>query len=58
MLWLLKRIQNHDHLQIPEFLSTHPITDTRIESAKKRLAKNNFSFSQKVEMKNLFDSLK
>lgn len=57
MVWLFQRLQKDDQL-VPEFISTHPMTEKRISEIKrmKRLYKYGIRISPKL--KNLFNQIK
>ncbi|MDQ5930354.1 MAG: hypothetical protein QG594_2142 [Bacteroidota bacterium] len=55
---LFKRLQEEKNISIPEFLSSHPITEKRIEYIDQLIKTKKYSFENKPELKKLFEELK
>jgi predicted Zn-dependent protease len=44
--------------EIPQFLSTHPLTTERIKTVEKEIAKHNYTSSEDVVLDSLFREIK
>ncbi|HEV7232123.1 MAG TPA: M48 family metallopeptidase [Bacteroidia bacterium] len=58
MLHLLEALKKETKFNIPEFLSTHPLTTDRISFIQKKIKENPYVVSQKPMLQAYFDSLK
>jgi beta-barrel assembly-enhancing protease len=54
---LFKRLQAQEKLEIPAFLSSHPLTEERIEDINKMIKTNTFPYNDHPKLKNLFETL-
>ncbi|MGA9638696.1 M48 family metallopeptidase [Flavobacterium sp.] len=55
---LFQRLQKNNSIAIPEFLSSHPVTENRIEYIDKLIQSKKYVFENKPELKRLFLELK
>ena len=58
MVTLFKRLQEEHSLEVPEFLSTHPITKDRIETIKTLIDSKKYTYEQNTNLKSIFEKLK
>ncbi|OOV28649.1 hypothetical protein BXU11_01475 [Flavobacterium sp. LM5] len=57
MVTLFQRLQKEHGIEIPEFLSTHPVTKDRIQSIKTMISSKNHVIHQDLKLKALFEKL-
>lgn len=55
---LFKRLQENHSLEVPEFLSSHPITENRISYIDEMIKTKTYSYEDKAELSELFQKLK
>ncbi|AWG20798.1 hypothetical protein FFWV33_04200 [Flavobacterium faecale] len=55
---LFQRLKKDTSITIPEFLSSHPVTDDRISTITKMIKDDSFSFTENPNLKRLFVELK
>ncbi|MBK9525371.1 MAG: M48 family metallopeptidase [Bacteroidetes bacterium] len=55
---LLHSLMEHDSKNLPGFLSTHPVTEKRIQYVDEAIAKNPFSGIEHEELKSIFTDIK
>lgn len=55
---LMKRLQNEELIAMPEFLSSHPITENRIDYIDKMIKKRVYPYEEKATLNALFQKLK
>lgn len=55
---LFKRLQKHQSISIPEFLSSHPVTENRIEYIDKMIKNQKFTNTNHPQLEILFAKLK
>lgn len=55
---LFKRLENKNHISIPQFLNSHPMTEDRITFMEKIIKTKNFQFKDNKKLKNLFQKMK
>jgi predicted Zn-dependent protease len=58
MVTLFKRLQEEHSIEVPEFLSTHPITKDRIETIKTLIDSKKYTYEQNTNLKSIFEKLK
>lgn len=58
MVTLFERLQQGQNIEIPEFISSHPITQDRIKNIEKRIKKASFQYNENLILKSLFLELK
>ncbi|MBL4710406.1 MAG: M48 family metallopeptidase [Flavobacteriales bacterium] len=58
MAKMFSRLNSEAEAYIPQFLSSHPVTDERIAFAKRRAEELEQEFSEQIRLKELFDQLK
>ena len=58
MLNLFKRLQNEGNTIIPEFLSSHPVTQQRIATTKALVKTSQYQVKENVKLNQLFQQLK
>lgn len=58
MATMFRRLNSKVEGYVPEFLSSHPVTDERIAFAENRAEELNQEFSEQKRLKDLFDQLK
>ncbi|MGL2988521.1 M48 family metallopeptidase [Flavobacterium sp. RSSA_27] len=58
MVTLFQRLEKEHSIDMPEFLSTHPVTKDRIQSIKKMIASKNHVVQDNSSLKILFEKLK
>lgn len=58
MVNLFSRLQTTDVLTIPEFLSSHPVTEERLNGINKLIKSNSFPIAEKKGLKEIFEKIK
>lgn len=58
MVTLFKRLQEEHSIEVPEFLSTHPVTKDRIETIKTLIDSKKYTYEQNTNLKSIFEKLK
>jgi beta-barrel assembly-enhancing protease len=55
---LFKRLENKNYISMPQFLSSHPMTEDRITFMEKRIKTKKFQIEDNEKLKNLFQKMK
>ncbi|GIZ08006.1 M48 family metallopeptidase [Flavobacterium sp. UMI-01] len=55
---LFQRLQKNNSINIPEFLSSHPVTENRIASIEKHIKNEKYPYENNPQLKSLFIELK
>jgi beta-barrel assembly-enhancing protease len=58
MIHLFERLNEEKSIDIPEFLSSHPVTDDRIENINKQIKGDGYAAKENIKLKQLFEKLK
>jgi predicted Zn-dependent protease len=58
MLRLFKKLQTENKIEIPEFLSSHPVTKDRISYINKMIKTNSFRSVKNSKLTDLFNKIK
>ncbi len=58
MLGLFQKLKEANKIDIPEFISTHPVAETRLAYIKKEIDSRNLEFKTSKELQSLFNDLK
>jgi len=57
MVTLFQRLEKEHNIEMPEFLSTHPVTKDRIQTIKMMIDSNNHNIQENITLKILFEKL-